>query len=84
MSATLPDVVIPKDQYVSLNNLSGVAIGTAILLQVKGSTWINLVESVTQPAPTVVDGVYLTSLTEGYATARIPQGGFRGLGYLYQ
>jgi hypothetical protein len=74
MSATLPDVVVSSDQYTSLNTITGIPIGTGMLIQLKGSSEIRIVESVTQPANSVVDGVVLTTLRQGYATAKVQTG----------
>lgn len=74
MSEYIPDISIPSSEYVSLNTLSGVSAGTAFTVQSKGTVWVRLVESATQPANTVEDGVILTNLTQSYATATIKLG----------
>lgn len=48
--ATLNDVIATYDQFQSLNTLTGVAVGSAIELQVKGIYPVLLKSQPTQPA----------------------------------
>lgn len=72
--ATLPDITIPSDQYVSVNSLTGIAAGTAIEIQLKGVTWVYLQTSVAQPSNDSTDGSLLTNLSYSYGTALITAG----------
>ena len=69
MPEYIPDLIIPSDQYVSINSLSGVAVGTAMTIQLKSNDWVRLVESATQPASTVTDGIQMSNMYSNYAVA---------------
>lgn len=74
MAEYIPDITIPSDEYVSINTLSGVDIGTEMVLQLKSTVWIRLVESATKPAASVEDGLLMSNLTQNYASATIRAG----------
>ena len=74
MAQTLPDLIIPSDQYVSINSLSGVAVGEKMLLQLKGSSWLKIAESAAQPAADSDDGLIISNLDYAYALAEIRKG----------
>lgn len=74
MADTLPDVAIVSTAWTSLNNATGLAIGTALEIQNKGTAWVRLVESLTQPDPTDTRGPLLTSFSYNYPDAFIPSG----------
>ena len=61
MAQTLPDIVI-GDTWVSLNVISGIAVGTAFKVQNKSTTWAILQESSTQPLNTDTKGELVTDL----------------------
>ncbi len=73
--ATLPDVVVPFDDFISVNTESGIAVGTAITIQLKTTSWVRLVESSSKPDPSVTNiGVILSNLSYPYAIADITSG----------
>ena len=75
MPNTLPDVVVPFDDFISVNTESGIAVGTAITIQLKSTSWVRLVESDTKPDPSVTNiGVILSNLSSPYAIADITSG----------
>lgn len=74
MAATIPDLNIPNDQFVDINTLSGIPIGTAFTVINKGSHNIVLQESVLQPDSESEDGVVLTSIYYPYARGDIRAG----------
>lgn len=59
MAETIPDILVPTDEYVSLNDLSGIPEGTDLIIQNKkyGGVWIQV--STTKPDPTSTDGYFL-------------------------
>lgn len=61
MAETKPDITI-GDDWVSLNTLSEVPVGSPFLIQNKTTNWIILFEQSTQPSSSSTDGVYLTDL----------------------
>ena len=74
MSEYIPDLVITSEQYVSLNALSLIPVGTSFIIQCKGSRPVRLVESSTKPLATVTDGSIITGINKDYAIATIPLG----------
>ena len=76
MSATKPDIIIPSDQYVSLNSLASppIPVGTEFTIQCKSTSWCNLYEGSSPPASSVTDGVLITNLSYSEATKLIPAG----------
>lgn len=74
MAETLSDFDIPEDTFVSLNNLSGILVGTSFRMQNKGTNSILLIESNTQPADDSQDGVILTTVAFSYASAIVATG----------
>ncbi len=47
--ATLPDVVITNTAFVNLNSSTGLVSGTPLVIQNKGSSFVRIVISPTQP-----------------------------------
>lgn len=72
--ATIPDITIPSNDYVSLNSLSGVPVGTAMTVVLKSTNSINLYEGTTKPAATVRDGKPLLNMYTNYAEGFIETG----------
>lgn len=56
MSDTIPDISVDKDLYSDVNDLSGIAAGTAIIVENKTTIPVRLQISLTQPLATSVDG----------------------------
>lgn len=56
MADTLPDITVTNSAYSSVNTLSGVAIGTAIIIQNKSNYPVYIQTKATQPAATSTDG----------------------------
>lgn len=71
---TIPDITIPSDDFVSVNTLSSVAVGTEIQLQLKGTFFVYLQESDTKPDAGSTDGILMSTVYENANTARIPSG----------
>lgn len=61
MSATLNDVQIGND-WVSINSTTGIAVGTAMSIQNKSTTWVLLQESSTKPNIASNNGILITDL----------------------
>lgn len=61
MAQTLPDITV-ADNWISLNDTSGIAIGDGMIIHNKSTTWVLIQEAATQPAPESEDGVLLTDL----------------------
>ncbi len=62
MSNTIPDVILDNTAYQNINTLSGIAVGTKVILQFKGSGSIRLQIKPTQPVVNSMDGVQLSTL----------------------
>ena len=74
MAETIADIIIGSDEFVSLNSLSGIAVGIEYTIQNKGSNAILLIESAVKPSATITDGALLTTADMNYAVALIPAG----------
>jgi len=61
MSATLPDIQIGND-WVSINAATGIAVGTAMAIQNKSTTWVLLQESTVKPNISSNNGILITDL----------------------
>lgn len=59
MSDTITDVVLDNLTYQNVNALSGIAVGTKVILQFKGSGNIRVQTKAFQPATSSMDGVQL-------------------------
>lgn len=64
----IPDQQINGVDWVSINTLFGVTIGTPFSLQLKTNAMILLQESSTKPLQTSDDGVLVSSIFEGDST----------------
>lgn len=73
--ATLPDITVTSDDFISLNTASGLAAGTLMNVQLKTTSWIRLIQSSTKPDPSSEDGLILTNLSYNYAVATVLAGG---------
>lgn len=62
MATTIPDVLLDNTAYQNINTLSGIAVGTKVILQFKGSGSIRLQIKPTQPIVNSMDGVQLSTL----------------------
>lgn len=62
MATTIPDVILDNTSYQNINTLSGIAVGTKVILQFKGSGSIRLQIKTTQPIVNSMDGVQLNTL----------------------
>lgn len=58
----------------SLNVLSGIAVGSAMVIQNKSTNWFYMVESNTQPVDSSTEGVDVTSLHYNYAVVTTDAG----------
>lgn len=68
MANTIPDIIVPSTNFVSINTLSGIVVGNAMTFQNKGSVDLYIVENTTQPAATVTDGLILSHFNRAYST----------------
>lgn len=62
MSDTIADVVLDNLSYQNVNALSGIPVGTKVILHFKGSGSVRIQTRPTQPVASSVDGVQLSSL----------------------
>lgn len=62
MANTVADVVLDNVNYQNVNILSGIPVGTKLILQFKGSGSLRLQLKPFQPATSSIDGVQLQSL----------------------
>ncbi|UNY40442.1 hypothetical protein KLEP7_gp194 [Pseudaeromonas phage vB_PpeM_ KLEP7] len=74
MAQTINDIKVPSTDWVSVNTLSGLSIGTSILIQNKAPAWILLYESATKPNAALKDGSLLTNL-EGQEPSKMISSG---------
>lgn len=59
MSNTLPDVVLDNVSYQNINAISGIPVGTKVLLQYKGTSNLRVQIKPFQPASSSLDGLQL-------------------------
>ncbi|AUR92133.1 hypothetical protein NVP1170O_020 [Vibrio phage 1.170.O._10N.261.52.C3] len=64
MSESKEDIKIDHTAYVSLNSISGIAVGDPMLIQNVSNVWGNIVESSTQPLVDFDGGTVITTLYE--------------------
>ena len=62
MAEFLPNITVDGNDFVSLNALSSIAIGTAFWIQNKGFYPLHLIESATKPASTSVEGLIVGNI----------------------
>ena len=74
MADTIPDVIATKGVYVSLNTLSSIGVGTALLVTNKGTGDVRLQVALTQPADGDTGGELLKTLPYSTAIKAIPAG----------
>lgn len=60
--ATLPDVTVQTTSYTDIYVTTGIAVGTSVIIQNKGSSSVYLQTSAVAPLDTSDDGVALSSL----------------------
>jgi len=58
---TIPDIILDNVSYQDVNQLSGVPVGTKVLLQFKGSGNVRVQLKPFQPASSSTDGLQLIS-----------------------
>jgi hypothetical protein len=74
--ATLANIVIAGDEWVSVNTLTGIPIGTGFFLQnISATAGAILQEKTTQPLAASRDGQRMSPMTGSYAWATIYAGG---------
>lgn len=73
--ATIPDITITSTEYTDINAAAGIAIGTAIDIVNKGSVWVYLQESETQPDADSTNGMPMAVLPWSTASVSIDAGG---------
>ena len=71
MAATIPDIVVPYNDWLDLNTASGIAVGTAMIIKNKSQTSVRIQEGTTKPDANSTDGEVLTSMALDYAGARV-------------
>ena len=57
MASTIPDVRLSKTAYLSLYTLTGITVGTSLIIQNKTSSNIYVQQTSTAPAVTSTDGI---------------------------
>jgi hypothetical protein len=72
--ATIPDITVDSTEYVSVNTLTGIAVGTAMSILNKTTNWTRVQEIVAKPADTDTAGVLISSMSESYARADVALG----------
>lgn len=77
MSQTIPDIVVPSNQFIDVNTLSGVTVGSAMTILNKGNYNIVLQESTLQPAASSEDGVIMSNIYSPHARADIRSGSIK-------
>ncbi len=72
----MSDVIYSSElsEWQSLNVLSGIAVGTPMLIQNKSSGWFILQESDTKPADDNKSGTYISDMYKSYAIAETGSG----------
>lgn len=77
MSQTIPDITLNSTSFTDINTQSGISVGTAMIIQNKGTSNIVIQESVLQPDPTSEDGLIMTNIFSPYSRADISAGSIR-------
>ena len=77
MAASIPDITVPKNEFVDLNTLANIPVGEVMFVQNKGAYTIILQESTLKPADDSEDGVAVGNMYNPYATADIKAGSIR-------
>lgn len=67
MANTIPDISVSTSEFVSVNTLTGILIGTAVTLQNKGQSDIYFVESDVKPADNSTDGLIITTINRPFS-----------------
>lgn len=76
MAATLPNIPV-GDSWVDINTQSTISVGTAMEIINKGGGDVVLVESSSEPSPSSLDGIPLTTTNAPYAIANIKTGSLK-------
>lgn len=67
------NITIPPDEWVNVNTLVGIVVGTEMLVQNDGVSWVRLQESTTQPVAET-EGKLLTNLKDSTANGSVDAG----------
>ena len=76
MAATLPDIELYYS-WTDLNTVSGIAVGDPINGLNKGDAFVQIVESVAEPAADYSDGKIISTQQFSYATYAVLAGSIR-------
>ena len=68
MAQTLPDIIIGQT-WIDINTVSGIAVGTPMLITNKGSRELLVLEQTATPVDSDTLGVPITNTDNPYATA---------------
>lgn len=77
MSQTIPDILVPSNEFVDINILANIIVGATFTILNKGNYNIVLQESVLQPSASSEDGVLITNVYSPHARADIRAGSIR-------
>lgn len=84
MAQTLPDILIPSDDWVSINTLTSTAIGTYLTISNKSTRKVVLNENTTKPTASSTDGIVISSFKGAEPSGVVPDGSLevwaKGLG----
>ncbi len=61
--ATIPDIVLTGTAYQNLNTASSLIVGTPLVIQNKGSAFVRIIISPSQPANTSTNGFVIQPLS---------------------
>lgn len=75
MSDTLPDVEVDDTAFVDINTTTGIAVGTALIIDNKSNYPVLLQVSATQPSATSEDGVLLAPFPNENSVKSVLAGG---------
>lgn len=75
--STSPNILVTQVDWVDLNTLSGIAVGTKVFISNEHFGWALLQESPTKPLNSSTAGIKLTPKTYNYADATIAAGSER-------
>lgn len=71
---TLPDIPATFDDWVDLNTVSGIAVGTAMRIQNKSTVWVHIAEQTAKPALDSKAGTLISNMSSAYAFATVLTG----------
>lgn len=74
MAEHLPNITVTGDEFISVNAVSGIAVGTAFWMQNKGFYLTHLIESATKPANDSDEGLVIGNIHSNISDPKVAAG----------